>query len=146
MKLNWHTKRISELVKINSFLIRRSESKTPKLFCLILTHSSNKSYEKQIEIYKSWARKCDNYLFLMTIPTDLANKLPNIDVNKGVEFEYNNISFLQPPDFVIDNYSNLTGKIFMSFKYLYNHYNDYDWYLKGIYTFFSLNIKWNSLI
>lgn len=118
IKLNWNSKKIAEL-------------KTPKLFCLILTHDSNESYVKQTEIYKSWAIKCDNYKFLMTIPTELANKLSNVDAEKGVEFKYNNISFLQPPGYVIDNYDNLAEKMFMTFKYLYNHYNDYDWYLKA---------------
>jgi hypothetical protein len=107
-----------------------SESKSPKIFCIILTDNSNNSYLQQNIIYNSWAKKCDNYKFIMTVPTDL-NLGSTVNIDDGIEFEYNNLSFIQPPGYVKDNYTTLSEKMFMTFKYLYNHYNDYDWYLKA---------------
>lgn len=38
---------------------------------------------------------------------------------------------LQPPGLVQDSYEKLTDKMFLTFKYLYAQYPDYDWYLKA---------------
>ena len=36
---------------------------------------------------------------------------------------------LEPADYKTENYSTLSDKVFRTFKYVYNVYGDYDWYL-----------------
>jgi glycoprotein-N-acetylgalactosamine 3-beta-galactosyltransferase len=38
---------------------------------------------------------------------------------------------LQPPGYNNENYSQLTDKMFGTYKYIYKKYSNYDWYLKA---------------
>jgi hypothetical protein len=71
----------------------------------------------------------------MVISEDILNKtnlkLTNDTLLNGFEITFDNMNLFQPPNYTIDRYNKLTDKIYKSFKYLYNNYNDYDWYLKA---------------
>jgi len=102
-----------------------------KLFCIILTKKTNLFNDTHL-IYKAWARKCDNFRFITTLPDELITK--KSDSQKGIEVRiYNNlIHLLQPPGYIHDKYEKLTDKVYLTFKYLHeNKYNDYEWYLKA---------------
>lgn len=45
-------------------------------------------------------------------------------------FDYSSY-ILQPPGLVNDTYDGLTEKVFLTYKYVYAEYGDYDWYLKA---------------
>ncbi len=106
----------------------------PRIFCLILTSATNFNTRTR-SIYETWAPKCDNYKFVMVISEDILNKtnlkLTNDTLLNGFEITFDNMNLFQPPNYTIDRYNKLTDKIYKSFKYLYNNYNDYDWYLKA---------------
>ena len=84
--------------------------------------------------FNTWATKCDNYKFISVIPEKWLNEsnvfITNETKLNGFEFEYQNISFLQPMNFTLDRYNTLTEKMYKTFMYLYKNYNDYDYYLK----------------
>ena len=101
---------------------------------MIPTHSHH--YENRIKaVHEAWATKCDKYMFVIVMPIEWKNKTKQIINNetivKGFEFEYENIQFLQPPNFTFDIYNKLTDKVYRAFEYIYKNYNDYDFYLKG---------------
>jgi len=111
-----------------------SENVYPKIFCMILTWSGNLETRTKA-VADAWARKCDTYRFVSVIPNEWLNssnvKINNETLLKGFELDYKNISFLQPVNFTNDQYRKLTDKMFQTFKYLYRHYNDFDFYLKA---------------
>lgn len=105
----------------------------PKIFCMIISTKSN--YLTKVKtVYNSWAYKCDYSMFIMQIPDNVSLALnltlDNQTINDGIEVNYNSINILQPPNLTKDVYIKLTDKIFNTFKYVYNKYNNYDWYLK----------------
>jgi hypothetical protein len=112
-----------------------SEKIYPTIFCMILTHSGNlKTRARAVE--NAWAKKCDKYKFIAVIPNEWINKsnliISNATIfNKGFELVYENMSYLQPMGYIQDRYNKLTDKMFQTFKYVYKHYNDYDFYLKA---------------
>ncbi len=109
----------------------QTASPRKKLFCIILTKKTN-LYNMTNLIYRAWARKCDNFKFITTLPKQLI--LNNSRIKKGIEVKINNnrVNLLQPPGYVNDKYEKLTDKVYLTFKYLYeNNYNDYEWYLKA---------------
>jgi glycoprotein-N-acetylgalactosamine 3-beta-galactosyltransferase len=107
----------------------------PKIFCMIITHPGNIN-TKAKTVFDAWATKCDKYKFISVIPDEWLNE-SNVFISnetkllKGFEFEYQNLSYLQPINYTIDHYKTLTDKIFQTFKYLYKNYNDYDFFLKA---------------
>jgi len=111
------------------------EKTYPRIFCMILTHSGNlKTRARAVE--DAWATKCDKYKFIAVIPNEWINKsnliISNATIfNKGFELVYENMNYLQPMGYLIDEYEKLTEKMFQTFKYVYKHYNDYDFYLKA---------------
>jgi len=110
------------------------ESVYPKIFCMILTHPSNLRTRAKA-VLDAWARKCDKYKFISVIPDEWLNitnvRISNQTKLNGFELDYENISYLQPVNYTIDRYNKLTDKMFQTFKYLYKHYNDFDFYLKA---------------
>lgn len=85
------------------------------------------------------AKKCDNFKFISYIPknfTSFQNNNSNDDLyyDKETDMKENYIyNILQPPGLneTLNEYDKLTDKIFLTFKYLYSKYNNYDWYLKA---------------
>ena len=109
---------------INDLLIRRQT-----IFCIILTHP--KHFDNRAKLmYEIWANKCDNYKFISTIPTsNISKRNENL-----IEIDYNNsFTILQPPGLneTLDSYNKLTDKVLLSYKYIYNEYGYFDWYLKA---------------
>lgn len=107
-----------------------SKFKHLKIFCIILTKDDEFSYPLQKLVYEIWANKCTDYRFIMTIPKHL-NLDSRASIESGIEFEIDNLKYLHPPGFKNDTYLNLSEKVFMAFKYIYNKYKDFDWYLKA---------------
>ncbi len=108
-----------DIIKNSS--ISFNENKKPSIFCFILT-TKNRLDTRTKLIHDSWARLCDNHKFITLRPNGTEN---------SSEIIYNGMKLLQPPGFLEDRYSFLTRKIFLSIKYIYQKYNDYDWYLKA---------------
>ena len=127
----------NHLAKISSFPMYKyfkfGDSEYPRIFCLILTHPDNINTRTNA-VFNAWATKCDNYKFISVIPEKWLNEsnvfITNETKLNGFEFEYQNISFLQPMNFTLDRYNKLTEKMYKTFMYLYKNYNDYDYYLK----------------
>lgn len=120
--------RISELeIELNKTIEKILIPKikpNPRIFCIIVTNRKN--LDTKVKVVKdSWANRCDNYKFVSLFPEKL-----NLD-HKTAEISYNNINILKPPGMIDDGYQKLTDKVFSAFKYVYNVYHDYDWYLKA---------------
>ena len=118
----------------NVFNNENDKIKNPRIFCLILTTANNlKTKAKAIK--ESWAFKCTNYTFVLSISDQILDSLKyktNKDtIKNGFEVVYENMNLLQPPGYAVDKYNKLTDKMFSSIIYLYKHFNDYDWYLKA---------------
>lgn len=94
----------------------------PKIYCMIIINKENVK-EKGKLIYESWASLCDSYQFISLISDDIKTK------NQS-EIDLNGIKVVQPPGLDQDTYDSLTEKVFYAFKYVYEKYNNYDWYLK----------------
>ena len=104
--------------------------KKARIFCMILTSAISLKTEKPGIIYETWAKKCDKYKFISKIPDELLSQNDNVSAKYGIELDYG-FDVLQPPGLVKDSYDKLTDKVLLTFKYLYNKYGDYDWYLKA---------------
>ena len=103
--------------------------KQPTIFCMILTSVKSLNVKTKT-IYETWGKKCDNYKFITLLPSDILTI--NQGMSKKFSIEINNgYDILQPPGLVNDSYGMLTNKVLLTYKYLYNKYNDYDWYLKA---------------
>ena len=100
----------------------------PKIFCMILTVEDNFNTKAKL-IYEAWANECDNHKFISTISKKYYTKKQNN--SDPIEININNFNVLQPPNFTNDSYRKLTEKVFKSFKYVYEKYPDYDFYLKA---------------
>ena len=93
----------------------------PSIFCFILT--TTKSLDTRTKLIRdSWAKLCDNHRFITTFPESK---------NNYTEIIYNRLKLLQPPGYLEDKYSLLTDKVYLTIKYIYEKYNNYDWYLKA---------------
>ena len=88
----------------------------PTIFCIILT-SENNIKTKAETVYKAWARKCDNYTFVIK-----RNGSATLD---------STLNILEPPGLVADTYDKLTDKVLLTIKYLHESVKQYDWYLKA---------------
>jgi glycoprotein-N-acetylgalactosamine 3-beta-galactosyltransferase len=97
-----------------------------RLFCLILTTEDSLETKAKI-VAQTWARKCDMYKLVSVIPKDLLKQIganSNSDIHELADI-------LQPHGFNVDKYDKLTDKVYLSLKYVFNKYNDFDWYLKA---------------
>ncbi len=106
----------------NSSLILNRNFKSSTLFCFILTTAENLKSKTKL-IRNTWARLCDNHRFITILPKGLAKN--------STEIVYDRLNILQPPGLKEDKYSLLTDKVYLSIKYIYEKYNNYDWYLKA---------------
>ncbi len=116
---------LPQTIKITYQLDRR-----PTIFCIILTSTKSLSDVKTRIIYETWGKKCDNYKFISILPSNVLTLNHTQSGKYGIELDYG-FDILQPPGLVNDTYAKLTDKVLFTFKYLYNKYNDYDWYLKA---------------
>jgi glycoprotein-N-acetylgalactosamine 3-beta-galactosyltransferase len=88
------------------------------IFCFVI--SSNRSVNSRGKsVYDTWGRDCDNFKFVV--------KLSENFTLKGIK----DSDIIDPPDLTRDSYAFLTDKVYSTFKYLYKHYNNYDFYLKA---------------
>lgn len=108
---------------------------THRVFCFVLTRLDSLG-SKVKTVYDTWARKCDNFKFVIKFPGTKINytRMSNITadlysdtINDAIELN----DILQLADFSKDEYKNLTNKVFMTLKYVYKKYAYYDWYLKA---------------
>lgn len=106
---------------------------SPKIFCIILT-SKNSLKTKAKTIYNTWAKKCDNFKFITLLPQGLFSNdnFTNQTNFISTEYDYKYYNtWLQPPGLFEDEYSKLTNKIYLAYKYISVNYSEYDWYLKA---------------
>ncbi len=95
--------------------------------------------------YESWIHRCDDYRFLTILPNEAKsnqeyNYKYSLDATisvdhsnlKQIQFrqKFKYIKLLQPPGFLNDAYKNLTNKIYLSYKFIYEKYPNFKWYLK----------------
>ena len=115
------------IVKEQDFKLNNSNSSF--LFCIILTKFDNLN-TKTKTIYETWASKCDNYRFILTLPNNI---IENSNTSKGIELNINYMNILQPPNYTSERYNALTDKIFLTLNYLFinDYYKRYKWYLKA---------------
>lgn len=102
--------------------------KSSRLFCMIITHNQNMQSLAQL-MAKSWANKCDKFKFVLLLNATGLTEIDNV---------------LQPPGLEIDDYEQLTDKVFTALKYIYSKYPDFDWYMKAdddTYVFVD-NLRW----
>ena len=111
----------------NQDLLVDGDFKSQSIFCFILTNKENFDTRTR-NIYDTWAKLCDNYLFISEIPYQI--KAESIILTNS-QVKYKGMNILHPPDLLIDHYDKLTDKVFSTVKYLYQNYNKYDWYLKA---------------
>jgi glycoprotein-N-acetylgalactosamine 3-beta-galactosyltransferase len=106
----------------------------PTIFCMILTHPGHLK-SRANAVHEAWATKCDTYKFISVIPDEWLNNSKKIitssDKLNGFEMTFENKSFLQPYNLTNDVYGKLSTKVFHTFRYLYEHYSHYDFYLKA---------------
>ena len=86
--------------------------------------------KKTKTIYETWGKKCDNYKFITKLPNEILTMNPQMSDKFGVEVN-NGYDILQPPGLETDTYDTLTDKVLLTYKYLFNRYSEYDWYLKA---------------
>ena len=115
-----------------NFYVEKIYSTKPKIFCLITTQKGN--FDNQTKLmWDTWVKKCDNHRFLSVLPKKLIEKqFKKFNVSNGIEMVVNGFNVLQPPGYEIDNYETLTNKIYSTFRYIYQNYELYDWYLKWL--------------
>lgn len=99
----------------------------PQIFCIVLTVEKNFNSKTKL-MFESWVKKCDNYKFISTI----SEKYFNNKLNQSDPLEINiGFNVVQPPNYKNESYSKLTEKVFETFKYIYDKYPNYDFYLKA---------------
>jgi hypothetical protein len=111
----------------NIRLFRKSTfKKSTKIFCFVLTQPDN-FRSKAMVAYDSWAKECDKVKFISVIPKSLKAS----SESNELMFE-DKLPLLQPTGHVVENYNNLTDKVFKTIAELYKKYSsDYDWFLKA---------------
>lgn len=94
------------------------------IFCMILTTPNGFKEQKVQTVLSTWAWKCDNFKFITIKPSYLNNS------KSKLEFNQNNI-LLKPEELESEHYRNLSSKVFLAFRDIYQKYANYDWYLKA---------------
>ena len=106
----------------------------PRIFCIIFTHQGNLK-TKARAVYETWARKCDAYKFVLTMPDKNpanASQTKSRSEQGEYEYEHEQMNILHPPNITTDTYKKLTDKLYATFKYLYTReWSEFDWYLKA---------------
>ena len=82
-------------------------------------------------INDTWARDCDKYYFIVKLISNNKNQNASLNVSKDALDVYNRLPILNNLDYKIENYIHLTKKVFSSFKSIFKHHDNYDWYLKA---------------
>jgi glycoprotein-N-acetylgalactosamine 3-beta-galactosyltransferase len=118
-----------DYITSNDKLLKLNSSKQT-IFCMILTHTNNFDSRAKL-MYETWAHECDGYKFISVIQPNLLDKTSNSSDKH--EINYKGFNILQPPGLneSLNSYNRLTDKVLLSFKYFYNRYDKYDWYLKA---------------
>lgn len=111
-----------EKIKIDLKEIRRVPNETLKprqrIFCLIIT--SNEALNTQARaINQTWARECDKHMFV----TKLEKNSSQIELTKP-------LPIIQPQTYLPENSISSTKDMFWTYKYIWNRYSNFDWYLK----------------
>ena len=118
---------------INQISHKRNKNQSSNgIFCIVLT-SVNNLDSKSYVAYKSWVKKCDNYKFITLIPESIKNSSKySMNDSKSLEMKYDDyFDILQPADLVHDVYDELSTKVFLTFRDVFQRYNNYEWYLKA---------------
>jgi glycoprotein-N-acetylgalactosamine 3-beta-galactosyltransferase len=114
------------LFRVKNVFVRFDPNEPIRLFCMIITTEDVLETHTKY-MYDLWVNQCDDHVFVSMIPKKDYN--PNEQRPYLLEKEF---KILQPPGFESDSYSNLTHKVFLSFKYLYaNKKKPFHWYLKA---------------
>ena len=117
----------------DSVISNKLFSNKPTIFCMVLTHKNHFDSRAKL-MFETWVNQCDNYKFISAFQSDsLYNNNSNSDWSHENEINYKGFNVLQPPGLneTLNGYNRLTDKLLLTFKYLYNRYNQYDWYLKA---------------
>ena len=109
---------------------RETSKKEARIFCMILTSVKSLKKEKPRAVYETWGKKCDKIKFISKMPDEILSQNQNVSNKYGIELDYG-FDLLQPPGLENDTYRKLTDKVLLTYKYLYNKYGYYDWYLKA---------------
>ena len=98
------------------------------IFCLILTTAENLP-TKANAVYRTWARECDSYKFIVKI--EELNFENTENMNGRIETRHGGIQLLQPAGWNRESYANLTDKVYSAIADVYQRYPNFDWYLKA---------------
>jgi hypothetical protein len=60
-----------------------------------------------------------------------STKIANMESDESSVVMVGNLPVLHLADLQNDTYDVLSEKVFLTLKYVYRHYSDYDWYLKA---------------
>jgi glycoprotein-N-acetylgalactosamine 3-beta-galactosyltransferase len=118
-------------LKTPFYTLTENETKAQnvRIFCIILTKIDDWD-TKANATYQTWASECTNHRFITLIPDHL-KQLKN-ENKQSIEFvNKNGLHFLQPNEFIKEDYSHLTDKVWLAITDVYKNYKDYDWYLKA---------------
>ncbi len=98
-----------------------------KILCIIFTCPKKIAENRLLTVLNIWARKCDNYRFVTLIPngTNLTRTR-----NDSVEIE-EPFHIMQPQGLVKEKYQELSHKVFLTFRQIYQDFDEHDWYLKS---------------
>ena len=77
---------------------------------------------KLLAVHETWAKDCDKYFFIKKLTMDTKNV--SIEDNKT-------LPVLQPANLDVENYRELTSKVYLTIMDIYKRYDNYDWYLKA---------------
>ncbi len=105
-----------------------SNKSNNSIFCIILTTKNNLDSRARA-VYDTWAQYCDDVKFVAGYPFYYRYMYEYSD--DYAEIFYKNFSVLKPPGMKKDIYNQLPDKMFLTFKYIHQKYNNYDWYLKA---------------
>lgn len=94
----------------------------PSVFCIIKTNPRSLASNKTLAVYKTWARKCNNYRFISLLET-------NSSLEKEEEIELREPFYiLKPAGRYPENHDNMTEKVYAGLKSIFMRFPDYDWY------------------
>lgn len=122
-----------EVYNIMMYQLTRQINEPPaqKIFCMILTQRKNIE-TKAKSVLLNWANQCDDYIFSTSIPPEYISR-NTVNINGSIETYVNGAKIVQPNGLneATDKYKNLSRKVFLTFKDIYNRYGEFDWYLKA---------------
>jgi hypothetical protein len=105
-----------------------NQARQGKLFCIIFSCPKKFGENRPLTVLNIWARKCDNYRFVTIIPNDdyatTRKRDKSLEINKP-------FNIMQPKGLYREKYQELSRKVFLTFKQVYQEFDEYDWYLKS---------------